>query len=307
MLKTDTNKEVTNLQKSNCKFEIFVLSKRISNSLSTVQIQKYYENDKKLPVSKAISDEKFVVLLCHDEQIARNLKSTLSCVSYDVDKVKIMSLASTAEAISNNLVAGVVCIGDDNNYRYFHFEREVCKILKDCYGWNDEMAHSAMLPNLAIITDLNAYKCLNIAFQMLSGVYHLARLRIPSRRLNIVVACDYYNTIHGLMILLSEWPNIELSHKYLRWNEPPKPVDANILLVDTITNIPNFTGGDLVRSWRSSGKFKGKVISFSNVGVVSYAHYYLNRIDMEGVARGYLATCHEFIALINQVIQDVEN
>ena len=271
----------------------------------------------------AIPQEKFVVLHCSSGIISDATYKALEIDSRDISKIKVMNTQLTVEAIADNLVAGVVDLDNFKDYTFDELDRRIRHDLKNCKGWTREMADSVILPPLYIGSSTKIYEGLAIAFEMLNGTYHsseviqekvnlveyrssfLARMKTPKTNLNIVIIDDFEPVIQGLVYLLNIWPKVNPT-LILSFNDDlPMPQNADIVLLDHDLGFKNYDGKKVAFILQHDPLFDGKVISITSGERQSYGDYHFHK--KHRVSSGNLEACHEFIALINQVIQDLEN
>jgi hypothetical protein len=271
-----------------------------------------------------IPSDKFVILLCNSASIARAINAILPTVLRDEVRFKILDSQSAVSAIIKDSVAGIV----DFNYNSSRFTTldlaySLRHDLKNREGWNQEMADNKILPPLSITNINQVHNGFGVALDMANGTYHssevvkdvvnlgdyrssfIARMKVPKYIPNVTIVDDYEPCIRGMLYLLNIWPNIDVKLVHEFGDKIPYPRVADIVLLDHDLGSAKYNGSDLLRNWYAESEFKGTVISTTSGDRQPYGSYHFKR--KHRVATGHLDSCNEFIALINQVIETLDN
>lgn len=267
----------------------------------------------------AIPSDKFVGLICNSEGQIRAIKQILPQELQDETRFKILDSRDAVDAIISNNVAGLVNLDyHRNTYTTLDFAYSLRHDLKNRDGWNQERADNKILPPLFVTSIHQIYNGFGVALQMANGTYHssevvenkvnlpdyrsslIARMKVSKYIPSVVIIDDNESCFSGMLYLLNIWPKIHLTIIHEFGDDIPKPRLADILLLDHDLGSKNYNGGDLLNYWYNNSPFKGTVISTTGGDTQPYGSYHFKRKAIMSI--GDLAACHEFIALINQVL-----
>jgi hypothetical protein len=269
-----------------------------------------------------IPADKFVAIVCNDRLVSGAIKQVASLLLDKTISYQVMTYNSCVEAINQNLVAGVVGFGN-RTFTTNSLESSLRHDLKNLSGWNRERADTVLLPPLFGALSDKPLQAMEVVIQMANGTYDssevkaekikfadynssfLARMKVPNKKVYILIVDDTPMDIIGILNILNIWPNVHINAvKDNFQNLFPVSVSWDILLLDHDLGSKNYNGHDLLNDMTQFG-FDGKCISITGGQAVSYTQNHFGK--KFAVSRGYLSPCQEFIALINQVIETIDN
>jgi hypothetical protein len=269
-----------------------------------------------------IPADKFVAIVCNEELVLRAINQVTPIFLDDTISYQVMTYNSCVEAISQNLVAGVVGFGN-HTFTTDSIESSIRHDLKNLSGWNRELADAVLLPPLFGAISYDLPPAMEVVIQMANGTYDssevkaekikfadynssfLARMKVPKRKVYILIVDDTPMDVIGILNILSIWPNVHINAVEDNFQNPfPVSVPWDILLLDHDLGSKNYNGNDLLNDMTQFG-FDGKCISITGGQAVSYTQNHFGK--KFAVSQGYLSPCQEFIALINQVLETLES
>jgi hypothetical protein len=265
-----------------------------------------------------IPADKFVAIVCNEELVSRAINQVTPIFLDDNISYQVMTYNSCVEAISQNLVAGVVGFGN-HTFTTDSLESSIRHDLKNVSGWNRKLADAVLLPPLFGAISYELAPAMEAVIQMANGTYHssivkdekikfadykssfLARMKIPDRKVYILIVDDTPMDVVGILDILNIWPNIHINAVEDSFqNLFPVSFAWDILLLDHDLGSKNYNGYHFHSDITQFG-FNGKCISITGGQAVSYAHYHFGK--KFAISQGYLGPCQDFISLINQVLE----